>query len=708
MTMQKEIGKNTLGGGKKMTVDMKTYNRSTHNLGYVWRNTQSPGTLVPFMKTLGLPGDIIDIDLDAKVLTHPTVGPLYGSYKLQMDVFTCPIRLYVSALHNNSLKVGLNMAKVKLPHARVHMFKTWAGTYGEFSQINPSSLLSYLGVNGFGITTETEVDTEFQCVPLLAYWDIFKNYYANKQEDNAYYITHEDSQVTQANITSIECASSASNLTTTKNVAITYNTPMESVFIPFYSTGTDKCTIILRGNFENYNNAEEYLALDGTINAAEFGGQKGPLTKWVDLIYIVTNSLQDTAPTGFTVTPEYNLNSAKDTIFIDWKITNNMGQPNEIENVYGNANSSTFTNGITINQTTPSIGRIGITAFPLSNIDDMREDILQSPFYTEFVVSAKSQAPYGNILTTSNEGTNTSKSQYGLALKTYQSDLFNNWINSEWIEGSGSINELTAVSTADGSFTIDALNIAQKVYNMLNRIALSDGTYRSWLETVYTNEYVSRCESPVYEGGLSQEIVFDEVVSTAGSTAQGNEPLGTLAGRGTLMNNRKGGSLKIKVDEPSYIIGIVSITPRLDYSQGNDFDIELATLDDLHKPELDAIGFQDMPMSWMVWSERKVGAGGQVTERSLGKQPAWIQYMTNFNRTKGNFAINNSEAFMVLNRNYTIAENGEIQDATTYIDPVKYNYVFADTNLDAMNFWVQIGVQQIARRKMSAKVIPNL
>ena len=174
------------------------------------------------------------------------------------------------------------------------------------------------------------------------------------------------------------------------------------------------------------------------------------------------------------------------------------------------------------------------------------------------------------------------------------------------------------------------------------------------------------------------------------------------------MNNRKGGSLKIKIDEPSYIIGIVSITPRLDYSQGNDFDIELATLDDLHKPELDAIGFQDMPMSWMAWSERKVGAGGQVTERSLGKQPAWIQYMTNFNRTKGNFAINNNEAFMVLNRNYTIADNGEIQDATTYIDPVKYNYVFADTNLDAMNFWIQIGIQQIARRKMSAKVIPNL
>lgn len=693
-----------------MTVDMKTYNRSTHNLGYIWRNTQSPGTLVPFMKTLALPGDIIDIDLDAKVLTHPTVGPLYGSYKLQMDVFTCPIRLYVSALHNNSLKVGLNMAKVKLPHARVNLFKTWAGTYSEFSQVNPSSLLSYLGVNGFGMLTGsiTSENTEFQCVPLLAYWDIFKNYYANKQEDNAYYITHEDGTQIIANVTSVKGATSTTNLTSSSDRDITYNTPIQNLFIPYYDLGTNNCTIVLKGDFTGYQNAEEYLSLEDTINATEFGGISGPFNTWIELIAIVRDSLQDTAPAGYKITPTYTLNGTKNAIQIEWTISNSYGNPNEISDAYGNANASTFTNGITVNGTTPSIGRIGITAFPLSNIDDMREDILQTPFYTEFVVSSSSMAPYGNILTTSSEGTNTSKSQYGLALKTYQSDLFNNWINSEWIEGSGSINELTAVSTADGSFTIDALNIAQKVYNMLNRIALSDGTYRSWLETVYTNEYVSRCESPVYEGGLSQEIVFDEVISTAGSTAQGNEPLGTLAGRGTLMNNRKGGSLKIKVDEPSYIIGIVSITPRLDYSQGNDFDIELATLDDLHKPELDAIGFQDMPMSWMAWSERKVSAGGQVTERSLGKQPAWIQYMTNFNRTKGNFAINNNEAFMVLNRNYTIAENGEIQDATTYIDPVKYNYVFADTNLDAMNFWVQIGVQQIARRKMSAKVIPNL
>ena len=42
-------------------------------------------------------------------------------------------------------------------------------------------------------------------------------------------------------------------------------------------------------------------------------------------------------------------------------------------------------------------------------------------------------------------------------------------------------------------------------------------------------------------------------------------------------------------------MGIVSITPRVDYCQGNDWDmIQLKTMDDLHKPALDGIGYQDL------------------------------------------------------------------------------------------------------------------
>ena len=49
-----------------------------------------------------------------------------------------------------------------------------------------------------------------------------------------------------------------------------------------------------------------------------------------------------------------------------------------------------------------------------------------------------------------------------------------------------------------------------------------------------------------------------------------------------------------------------------------------------------------------------------------------------------------------------------IQDLTTYIDQVKLNHVFVQNRLDSQNFWVKIGVKNIARRLISAKQIPTL
>ena len=57
------------------------------------------------------------------------------------------------------------------------------------AQINPSALLSYLGIRGIGYNpTEEETFRLFNGVPLLAYWEIYKNYYSNKQEGVGYFI----------------------------------------------------------------------------------------------------------------------------------------------------------------------------------------------------------------------------------------------------------------------------------------------------------------------------------------------------------------------------------------------------------------------------------------------------------------------------------------------------------------------------------------
>ena len=66
--MKVNIGKNTLGDNNKLSVSLKEYGRSTHNLSSAWRSPMGVGTLVPFMKLLGLPGDTFEIDLDTQIM----------------------------------------------------------------------------------------------------------------------------------------------------------------------------------------------------------------------------------------------------------------------------------------------------------------------------------------------------------------------------------------------------------------------------------------------------------------------------------------------------------------------------------------------------------------------------------------------------------------------------------------------------------------
>ena len=191
---------------------------------------------------------------------------------------------------------------------------------------------------------------------------------------------------------------------------------------------------------------------------------------------------------------------------------------------------------------------------------------------------------------------------------------------------------------------------------------------------------------------------FEAVVSNSASSASGiEEPLGSLAGRG-YNGQKKGGKIKIKINEPCYIMGIASITPLVDYSQGNDWDNWLETMDDLHKPQLDGIGYQDLMQNKMH--------GLAKTNLAIGKQPAWLDYMTNFNKTFADFAAGQEESYMVLNRIYNVDTNGAITNATTYINPKDYTYIFATNTETNRDFWVQIGCGVTARRVMSAAQIP--
>lgn len=693
--MKVNIGKNTLGGGKKMTTRLNNYNRSTHDLSSVCRTSAAVGTLTPTLYHLTLPGDTFRIETRCHTLTHPTIGPLFGSFKQQNDFFFCPIRLYNAMLHNNALNIGLNMKQVKFP-----MFPISYNQYTDKSkmkgsndsllnEVNPSSLVAYMGVRAlstlapYGSTNKT-----YNCTKLMMYYDIFKNYYANKQEENfyvisgnTYYLYKQVASSLQDGQMSLTLANSSDNGKTWKAVATGVPNFKDSTG-EYPKLKTDHQIWVLAIN--PYTQDKDSGQIEVSINIetgwlVESGGAVGG-RQTIQIYGTINNLIENGILTNITK----SVNNATSGI-----------EYYRIDQVTFFPTEQTFKTYFYVNK--PSLAtsvEARYNSYKLSTIDDMRESILTAG-RTQYI----SQDPFivdifKPIQTENGIAPSCSQPLVGLALKTYQSDINTNWVNTEWIDGDSGINAITAIDTSEGSFTLDTLNLAKKVYTMLNRIAVSDGSYNAWIQTVYTSGGLNHIETPIYLGGSSLEIEFQEVVNNSGTEEQ---PLGTLAGRG-IATSHKGGNITFKADEPGYIFCITSLTPRVDYFQGNEWDNYLITLDDLHKPQLDGIGFQDR-----MYRSVNANTPYAMSGKSIGKQPAWIEYMTNVNKTYGNFALVENEGWMCLNRIF-----GDISTYTTYIFPHLYNNIFADTDITAQNFWIQIAFNTKSRRVMSAKVIPNI
>lgn len=659
MAVVRTLGKNTLGDNDKMKVAMRDYDMSTHDISTIFRSSVGVGMLVPFCKILCQKGDIIDLNLINKTLSQPTLGPLFGSFKLQHFMFFGGFRLYNSWLHNNRTGIGMKMSDIKLPM----MVANTSGTATDAkTNISASALYKYLGWSKSRRTGANATQgVAKNGVPLLLYIDIFKNFFANMQE-NKFYMLKGAGEI------KLDIQKSYKNL----NDGV-YIVGKNQETIKIINTTTIQAGLILN-RYEGFWSSIKVKILESD------GG------------------LYDKRLSQLTT----NANSATITL-------NNVSA-----DPYATI-LQFFTTKETANFIKTELGQ-----YDLKVLDQIRDVILHKKGNEVLLLnenntglpnngSTELQAFIKDIISSQ------SNRLGGMLLKTYDSDIFNNWVKTDWIDGAGGITEITSIDITanDGKLTMDALNLQQKVYNMLNRIAVSGGTYRDWLETVYTaGKYLDRPETPVFIGGMTQYIEFDEVISkSATETTYGSQPLGDIAAIGRGGKPLNNGHIHYQCEEPGYIMGLMAITPMIDYSQGNDFDLNLQTIDDIHKPALDGIGYQDLIQEQMA-GETSVYEGSLYLEKikhlAANKTVAWIDYMTNYNRTYGDFAAGEALDFMVLNRRYEVSSNNTIEDLTTYIDPQKYIEIFADTSIDSQNFWVQTVVQATRRGNYSAKQIPFL
>lgn len=712
MSYKTTLGGDRLGSGKKQDVYMHGWGKSNNNLSRAWRSTMAVGTLVPCYKEVLGAHDKIEIDIDSVVKTVPTNAPLYGSFKMQVDFFRIPMRLYTGTWKMNPLGAGHQTENVLFPKFKI----TKKVNNHQTNDTYNNSLLRYLGTKNIGCTKETSTLTQVSrladAMSIMGYLDICFNYYINKQEKYAYMITpagvtYDDNYwADDWAITYSKMLRGGENVTGQGITQVYFKNRKIAVQKGFYVTGkaagnwqTTKLQIRVKGGID----LTKVTTAEVVANTYIYYQCQGKHHKATLQTILANNNAYlgaSVAVADNDFTYAWNIWSKGEPVFVTdvrfWALHYDLNE------------------------------ECGIRPVELSEWNKIKAacaDKNEVGEYFEFLPEKWNIAKFiqGNVSseggTFQTDSERTRADEYpmaGLMLKGYQSDIFNSWLsqeNSKALQQS----EARIVDVSNGSINLDALNMAKRVYNLLNRIAVTGGTIDDYFSAAFGREENSCCVIPVYEGGFSTQITFDEVVASAATaTETDNTPLGALAGRGVqIAQANKGGHVTIEAGkEPCLVMAIASFTPYIDYSQGNWWAAyELNSVRDLHVPSLDGIGFQDL------LEERMVGECAYYDEvdkvwksDAVAKSPAWINYQTAVNEVFGEFADQDKRGFMVLQRDYSVYYNNgnHIGDFTTAIDPAKFNYAFNYTSRDSQNFWVQIGFKCVKRMVGSKKVIPNL
>lgn len=219
-----------------MFLTRKRNKRSNVNLSKVSATTLAPGNNVPIATTRIVAGDRVRFHPSAFVQAFPMQAPLVNGFKICLEYFFIPDRLYNVDLAMNFNEVTDKPEEVKYP--QIHFSGIYPGTgKGEIEVSNPlnyypteeypqgdpaasdailqlsrmtvtpGSLADYLGLfpgygpygtyreesgSGSGVVTEATLSADedggacINAIPVLGYLDIMYNYYANQQIDSMY------------------------------------------------------------------------------------------------------------------------------------------------------------------------------------------------------------------------------------------------------------------------------------------------------------------------------------------------------------------------------------------------------------------------------------------------------------------------------------------------------------------------------------------
>ncbi len=306
----------------------------------------------------------------------------------------------------------------------------------------------------------------------------------------------------------------------------------------------------------------------------------------------------------------------------------------------------------------------------------------------------------------------------GMVLRSFMPDRMNVILNKNFYEKNVST---VQVSTAGDSFQVDQLVTAKKLWNSRNKDAMTSGTFKDWIRSHYGVTPKIMDDMPTFLGSTSSSIIFEDIRATTRASVDGDEQY--LGDRGSAgLGYGQSRRFRVVADRPGYVMVIASIVPRVDYYQFSERYVKSKKLSDEFRPEFNGIGLQDVLVSDLSvdFSKFSPGEGNapwpaeydaqyDPWANSVGKQPAWIEYMTAVNKIRGTFCTTEKSWVLARDMNTSGTTGNPVQDVSiqSFVNPKDWNQPFALQDLTDQNFLVQFKIGHTVRSQVLKRLLPK-
>lgn len=655
-----------------LNVDLPKPKRSNFNLGRVNRFTADVGWVIPCYVEEILPNSYKRLDVEALIQTNATVAPLMGSFKVKVDAFFVPLRLYYRHLDLNNIRpdfsddfnyhyidapcdymtndvapvdagnvISSTIYNQRTPYKTTQwnlVVQSNVSTSGVTHtvtpvdinmEVAPSSLIDYLGLLPVGYNAMSwSTSIRLNANPLIAYFDIYRNYYANPHDPLIPFRVQNYRQSAGA------------------------FDPSDDVFT--------------RDRYMNLENIDSFVTY--------FTNQTDPTTVGYskDVLAAIRTYFKDTtAPFSYG------------GVFHSMPLFS--GSP--------------FVAGSTD----------GAGNYPLLDTRDGKH--------------------------------------FGLLRRTYMDDYFNSRFRNDFVTY---MENTSTVTVVNNEFTITQLRMQNRIAKYVDKSIFSDTRFGSWIKAHFGVKTNQKLNIPQFLGSITSNIVFNDIYASAqtgeSSTVTDNTALGSRASLGQGYIKNKGSFIEFQATEPGYLMCMFSIIPYVSYFQGIKKMYLKTSFNDMYKPEFDAVGYDDLQKLEMfaVGYNSDIYANNVITlplapnsfNVSVGKHPAWLEYMTSTDEVHGLMTQRYQYGFWLLNRPYSpsvydgdgdYSESANVTlpnnaannkmfnfrpsyptfDASTYIQPEYFNNIFA-VNKFTDNFQVQMRFFDKTKQPISKQILPHL